>query len=95
MYDKKISFTIVEYLKKPLKVKELEYIIKLLDLNALDIVRTTEKEYKDNNLAAISDNDEKLLQAIEQFPKIMQRPIIIHGKNAVIGRPPENINKIL
>lgn len=93
--DKKIPFTIVEYLKKPLKVKELEYIIKLLDLNALDIVRTTEKEYKDNNLAAISDNDEKLLQAIEQFPKIMQRPIIIHGKNAVIGRPPENINKIL
>ena len=61
----------------------------------MDIVRTAEKEYKDNNLVAISDNEEKLLQAIEQFPKIMQRPIIIHGKNAVIGRPPENINKIL
>ena len=93
--DKKISFTIIEYLKKPLKVEELKQIIKLLNLNALDIIRTTEKEYKDNNLSAITDNEQKLLEAIEQFPKIMQRPIIIHGKKAVIGRPPENINKIL
>ena len=82
-------------LKKPLKVKELRHIIKLLDLNALDIVRTTEKDYKDNNLEKLSNNGQKLLEAIEKFPKIMQRPIIIHGKKAVIGRPPENINKIL
>ena len=41
------------------------------------------------------DNEQKLFEAIEQFPKIMQRPIIIHGKKAVIGRPPENINKII
>ena len=93
--DKKIPFTIIEYLKKPLKVKELRHIIKLLDLNALDIVRTTEKDYKDNNLEKLSNNGQKLLEAIEKFPKIMQRPIIIHGKKAVIGRPPENINKIL
>ena len=93
--DKNIPFTIIEYLKKPLKVKQLKHIIKLLDLNAFDIVRTTEKDYKDNNLEALSDDEQKLLEAIEQFPKIMQRPIIIHGKKAVIGRPPENINKIL
>ena len=61
----------------------------------MDIVRNTEKDYKDNNLEALSNNEQKLLEAIEKFPKIMQRPIIIHGKKAVIGRPPENINKIL
>ena len=72
--------TIIEYLKKPLKVKQLKHIIKLLDLNAFDIVRTTEKDYKDNNLEALSNDEQKLLEAIEQFPKIMQRPIIIHGK---------------
>ncbi|MBV67956.1 MAG: arsenate reductase (glutaredoxin) [Candidatus Marinimicrobia bacterium] len=93
--DKNIPFTIIEYLKNPLKVKQLKHIIKLLDLNAFDIVRTTEKDYKDNNLEALSNDEQKLLEAIEQFPKIMQRPIIIHGKKAVIGRPPENINKIL
>jgi len=61
----------------------------------LDIVRTTEKDYRDNNIGAISNDEQKLLEAIERFPKIMQRPIIIHGKKAVIGRPPEDINKIL
>ena len=93
--DKKIPFTIIEYLKNPLKVRQLKHIIKLLNVNTLDIVRTTEKDYKDNNLGALSNNEQKLFEAIEQFPKIMQRPIIIHGKKAVIGRPPENINKIL
>ena len=93
--DKKIPFTVIEYLKNPLKVRQLKHIIKLLNVNALDIVRTTEKDYKDNNLGALSKNEQKLFEAIEQFPKIMQRPIIIHGKKAVIGRPPENINKIL
>ncbi len=61
----------------------------------MDIVRTTEKEYKDNNLEAISNNEQKLLEAIAQFPKIMQRPIIINEKKAVIGRPPERVNEIL
>ena len=46
-------------------------------------------------IKALANDEQKLLEAIEQFPKIMQRPIIIHGKKAVIGRPPENINKIL
>ena len=93
--DKKIPFTIIEYLKEPLEVKELKHIIKLLNLNALDIVRTAEKDYRDNNIGAVSNDEQKLLEAIERFPKIMQRPIIIHGKKAIIGRPPENINKIL
>jgi arsenate reductase len=40
-------------------------------------------------------DEDKILDAIEKFPKIMQRPIIIHGNEGVIGRPPGNINKIL
>ena len=93
--EKKIPFTIIEYLKNPLKVDELKQIVNLLNLKALDIIRTNEKDYKENNLRALHDNEQKLFEAIEQFPKIMQRPIIIHGKKAVIGRPPENINKII
>ncbi len=40
-------------------------------------------------------DESKILDAILKFPKIMQRPIIIHGNRGVIGRPPENINTIL
>lgn len=93
--EKKIPFSIIEYLKTPLKVEDLKKIIRLLKVNPIDIVRTSENEYKKNNLSEISHNENKLLEAIEKFPKIMQRPIIIHDKKAVIGRPPENINKII
>ena len=93
--DKKINFTIVEYIKNPLKKETLREIIGMLGVRALDIVRTSEKEFVENNLSEILDNEEKILSAIENCPKIMQRPIIIHNGKAVIGRPPENINKLL
>ena len=92
---KKKEFTVIEYLKNPLSKKDLIHVINILDLKASDIVRTTEKEFKENNLLEIMGDEDKILDAIEKFPKIMQRPIIIHGNKGVIGRPPENINKIL
>ena len=67
----------------------------MLGVTASDIVRTSEKEFIENNLREILDNEDKLLEAIETFPKIMQRPIIVRDGKAVIGRPPENINKII
>ena len=93
--EKKEKFTVIEYLKNPLSKKDLIHIISILNLKASDIVRTTEKEFKENSLSEIMGDEDKILNAIEKFPKIMQRPIIIHGNKGVIGRPPENIYKIL
>ena len=67
----------------------------MLGARASDIVRTSEKEFIENNLREIVNNEDKLLEAIEAYPKIMQRPIIVRDGKAVIGRPPENINKII
>ena len=93
--EKKKEFTVIEYLRNPLRKKDLIHVINILGLKASDIVRTTEKEFKENNLSEIMGDEDKILDAIEKFPKIMQRPIIIHGNKGVIGRPPGNINKIL
>ena len=93
--EKKAELTVIEYLKNPLSKKDLTYIISILNLKASDIVRTGEKEFKENSLSEIMSDEDKILDAIEKFPKIMQRPIVIHGNKGVIGRPPENINKIL
>ena len=93
--EKKKEFSVIEYLKNPLRKKDLIHIISILNLKASDIVRTAEKEFKENSLLEIMGDEDKILDAIEKFPKIMQRPIIIHGNKGVIGRPPENINKIL
>jgi arsenate reductase len=82
-------------MKNPLKEKDLKEIIMILNVKASDIVRTTEKEFKENNLNQIIDDEKRILSAIEKYPKIMQRPIILHNGRGVIGRPPENINKLL
>ena len=93
--NKNINFTIIEYIKNPLKKDALKELLGLLDMEASDIVRTTEKDFVENNLSNIIGDEEKILEAIERHPRIMQRPIIICDRKAVIGRPPENINKII
>lgn len=92
--ENNINYEVVEYLKKPLKFDELKNILTILDLKPIDIIRKSESEYKDNNIGAIKD-DNKILEAILKYPKILQRPIILNGEKGVIGRPPENILSIL
>ena len=58
-------------------------------------IRKNEAEFKDNNIINIINNDAKLIDAIIKFPKILERPIIVIGNNAVIGRPPEKIYDII
>ncbi len=86
---------IVEYLKSPLNKKQLQDLIRLLNVSVRDIIRTSEAEYKDNDLADISLSDDKLFDAIVKFPKLMQRPIVVYKNSAVIGRPPENVLEII
>ena len=92
--EKNIDHKVIEYLKEPLDIEKLKKILKILDLKAIDIIRKSEAEYKDNNIGAIKD-DNKILEAILKHPKILQRPIILNGEKGVIGRPPENILSIL
>jgi len=61
-----------------------------------EFVRKGEVDFKDNGIADILNNDEKMFKAMNQFPKIMERPIVVKGANkAVIGRPPENVLGLL
>ena len=91
--EKKIDYKIIEYLKEPLDLEELKNILTILNVKPLDIVRTSEAEYKENKLSGF--RGDKLLRAIIKFPKILQRPIIIKGDKGVIGRPPENVLEII
>ena len=93
--EKKINFTVIEYIKNPLKKEALKELLDMLNVSPADIVRTSEKEFVENNLYTILGDEQKILEAIETYPKILQRPIIVHDGSAVIGRPPENIYKII
>lgn len=85
--------TVVEYLKTPLDAKQLKAILKKLKLRPKDIVRTKEEAFKKTRVDL--ENDEAVLKAIEQEPVLLERPIVVKGEKAAIGRPPENVLKIL
>ena len=92
--EKNIKPEIVEYLKDNLKTSEIELIIEKLNINPSELVRKNEliwkENYKGKNLS-----DKEIIQAMIENPKIIERPIVINGKKAVLGRPPENVLKII
>mgnify|MGYP001192471542 CR=1 FL=1 len=90
-----IEPTIIEYLKTPLIKKELRNIAQLLGLRPKDFIRKTEKEFKDNDLSKFLEDDEKIIEAMSLLPKVIERPIVISNGKAVIGRPPENVQKLI
>ena len=90
-----IEPTIVEYLKTPLAKEQLRNISQLLGLRPKDFVRKIEKDFKDSDLSKYLEDDNKILEAMALFPKIIERPIVVLGREAVIGRPPENVQKLL
>ena len=93
--DYGIQPTVVEYLKAPLKESELENISRLLNKRPKDFVRKNEADFKENNIKDIIENDIELINKMVQFPKIIERPIVLYKNKAVLGRPPESVLKIL
>ena len=90
-----IEPTIIEYLKTPLAKEQLRNISQLLGLRPKDFVRKIEKDFKDNDLSKYLEDDGKIIDAMLLFPKIIERPIVVSGAEAVIGRPPENVQKLM
>jgi arsenate reductase len=85
---------IVEYLKDPPTKEEVKSIIEMLGGNTAALVRTKEPAYKNSGLSAKSSADD-IARAIAKEPILLERPIVVHGKKAAIGRPPENVLSIL
>ena len=83
---------IIEYLKETPTQSELAEIATKLKLNPLDFIRTTESIIKEESID-LSDNDHALM-AMEKFPKIIERPIVVKGDRAIIGRPPEKVKEL-
>ena len=87
--------TVVRYLETPLNAAQLKELLGKLGIGARQLLRTGEDEYKQLNLADGQLSEEQLIAAIAGHPKLMERPILVAGDKAVIGRPPENVLEIL
>ena len=93
--NKNLSPNIIHYLDKELTFKELKKLIDLLHISPRDLLRSEEAEYKNNNLKDHNISDDDIINYMIRFPKIIQRPIVINGDKAVIGRPPDNVLSII
>ena len=85
---------IIEYLKTPLDEVILKDLLKKLDKPAHEVVRTKEEVYEQLNLSSDS-TEEEIIAAIIKYPVLLERPIVVKGDRAVIGRPPENVKVLL
>lgn len=88
------AFTIVKYLETPLTVEQLKTIVQQLGLSPLELVRTQEAIWKSDFKGKVL-SDEEILQAMTVHPKLMERPVVVNGDKAVIGRPTERILDLL
>ncbi|MDC0686462.1 arsenate reductase (glutaredoxin) [Mitsuaria sp. RG] len=87
--------TIVRYLETPPDAATLEQLLAKLGIGARQLLRTGEDEYKDLELANPALSDAQLIKAMVEHPKLIERPILVAGDKAVVGRPPEKVLEIL
>lgn len=93
--ERGLTPNIVRYLETPLSVSELNNLIKKLDISPRQLLRTGEDEYNELGLSDPTLTDQQLLEAMASHPKLIERPILVAGERAVVGRPPEKVLEIL
>ena len=93
--NKNINTKVILYLKDKLTKSMLKQILDLSGLSVRDIIRSNEKEYKDNNLDNLNLSQDEILELIIKHPKLLQRPVLVYNNQAIIGRPPEDILRII
>ena len=87
--------TVVEYLKSPPDQETLDRLLRLLEIEPADLLRSKEKEYENLGLAGKLDDREALVGAMAAHPILIERPIVVAGDRARLGRPPQQVLEIL
>lgn len=86
---------IIEYLKSPPDTQTLKQLLKKLGISARDLLRSKEEEFK---LAGLDDpnlSDDEIIATMIKFPKLIERPIVVVGNKAILGRPPEKVLELI
>ncbi|UCE02626.1 MAG: arsenate reductase (glutaredoxin) [Candidatus Latescibacterota bacterium] len=94
--DRNVDVEIVEYLKAPPSISQLDSLCKALGVEPLEMMRTKEARFRELGLAKGDRRPRReWLRIMHDNPILIERPIVIHGKKAALGRPPENVLEIL
>jgi len=94
LQEQGIEPEIIKYLETPPTAEELTALLQKLDMKPRALMRTKEAIYKELGLKEVED-DAKLIEAMAAHPKLIERPVVVRGDKAVVGRPLENIEALL
>jgi len=86
---------IVEYLKDPPNAETIRQLLKMLGISARELLRDKEPEYAAAGLANESLSEDQIIAAMVEYPKLIERPVVVIGNQAVIGRPPERVLELI
>ena len=89
-----INPEVIEYLKDIPSVAELKVLIRYLGITSIELVRTKELIWKEQ-FKGKELSEEAIIQAMVDYPKLIERPIVVKQKKAVLGRPPQNILELI
>lgn len=95
LHERGIEPDIVAYLDTPPSPAELRELLRKLGLPARDLLRTGEDEYRELGLDDASLSEERLIEAMAAYPRLIERPVFVVGDRAVIGRPIERVLDLL
>jgi arsenate reductase len=88
------EFEVIKYLDEVPSKEDIKSILDKLGISPMELVRTQEKIWKEH-FKGKSLTDAQIIDALHEYPKLIERPIAINGDKAAIGRPPEDIKAIL
>ena len=86
---------VVEYLKTPPDAATLRGLLRMLGCPARDLLRRGEEAYAELGLAAALEDNDAVIAAMVEHPALIERPVVVVGERAVIGRPPEKLLTLL
>lgn len=93
--ERGVEPSVVEYLKTPPDAAQLAGILARLGMGAREIIRTDDPHYRALQLDAGADEDAQLIAAMAEHPQMIQRPIVVVGERAALGRPPQSVLTLL
>lgn len=93
--EKNVDFEIVNYLENPPSETELDSILQKLGKKPQEIVRKGEQIFKDLGLKNANFSRQEWIKTLVENPKLIERPIVVKGEKAVLGRPPENVLELI
>jgi len=93
--ERGVEPTIIEYLKTPPTHQQLDSILRGLEMEPRELMRTGEAEYKEQSLDNPKLERNQLINAMLETPKLIERPIVVAGHQIAVGRPPEAVLTIL